>query len=215
MESSDMKQEEISALADGELGAPRLDAVLSALRRPDQHATWDIYHQIGDALRSDDLGITLSPDFSARMAARLAAEPPILAPNRNSQATPVPVRRWSFQRFAIPGMAAVAGVVASVALVAAPQLMVALNGDAGGKSASVSQTMLAVRTPSVGSTDSSISTVAERAPATVGSVASQDGVMLRDPDIDDYLLAHQRFSPSVYSTAQYARSATFATDTEK
>jgi sigma-E factor negative regulatory protein RseA len=39
--------------------------------------------------------------------------------------------------------------------------------------------------------------------------------MLRDPDIDDYLLAHQRFSPSVYSTAQYARSATFATDTEK
>ncbi|MFD2272259.1 sigma-E factor negative regulatory protein [Undibacterium arcticum] len=58
-----MKQEEISALADGELGAPQLDAVLSALRRPDQHVTWDIYHQIGDALRSDDLGIALSPDF--------------------------------------------------------------------------------------------------------------------------------------------------------
>jgi sigma-E factor negative regulatory protein RseA len=38
---------------------------------------------------------------------------------------------------------------------------------------------------------------------------------LRDPGIDDYLLAHQRFSPSVYSTAQYARSATFVNDSNK
>jgi len=39
--------------------------------------------------------------------------------------------------------------------------------------------------------------------------------ILRDPGIDEYLLAHQRFSPSVYSTAQYARSATFAVDSDK
>jgi sigma-E factor negative regulatory protein RseA len=210
METSDMKQEEISALADGELGAPQLDAVLSALRRPNQHVTWDIYHQIGDALRSDDLGIALSPDFSARMAARLAAEPSILAPRQISQATPV--RRWSLKRFAVPGMAALAGVVASVAFVAAPQLMVALNGATGGTSGSGNQTMLAVRAPAA---DPAISVVAQRTPAVVGTVAAQADVMLRDPDIDDYLLAHQRFSPSVYSTAQYARSATFATDTEK
>jgi sigma-E factor negative regulatory protein RseA len=39
--------------------------------------------------------------------------------------------------------------------------------------------------------------------------------VLRDPRIDEYLLAHQRFSPSMFSTAQYARSATFATDSGK
>jgi len=40
-------------------------------------------------------------------------------------------------------------------------------------------------------------------------------VFLRDPQFDQYLLAHQRFSPSVYSTAQYARSAAFANDKDK
>ncbi len=40
-------------------------------------------------------------------------------------------------------------------------------------------------------------------------------VYLRDPLIDQYLLAHQRFSPSVYSTAQYARSAAFANEKDK
>lgn len=213
MEMSDMKQEEISALADGELGAPQLDAVLLALRRPDQHATWEIYHQIGDALRSDDLGIALSPEFSVRMAARLAAEPAILAPSQTSR--PTPARRWTLKRFAVPGMAAMAGVVATVAFVAAPQLMVALNGNAGGTFASGKQTLLAAHAPSVDIADPAIRRVATRGSVAVGAVAVQDGVMLRDPAIDDYLLAHQRFSPSVYSTAQYARSATFATDTEK
>jgi sigma-E factor negative regulatory protein RseA len=49
----------------------------------------------------------------------------------------------------------------------------------------------------------------------VVSANAPEGVVLRDPRIDEYLLAHQRFSPSVYSTAQYARSATFATDSNK
>jgi len=52
------------------------------------------------------------------------------------------------------------------------------------------------------------------APETI-TVASKDGEVLRDPRIDDYLLAHQRFSPSVYSSAQYARAATFAVDSDK
>ena len=55
---------------------------------------------------------------------------------------------------------------------------------------------------------------AAAAPETI-TVASKDGEVLRDPRIDDYLLAHQRFSPSVYSSAQYARAATFAVDSDK
>jgi sigma-E factor negative regulatory protein RseA len=60
--------------------------------------------------------------------------------------------------------------------------------------------------PAVASADARIAVVSANAP---------EGVVLRDPRIDEYLLAHQRFSPSVYSTAQYARSATFATDSNK
>lgn len=212
MEITDMKQEEISALADGELGASQLDAVLLALRRPEQNETWEIYHRIGDVLRSDDLGIALSPEFSVRMTARLAAEPAIFVPSQTSR--PAPARRWSLQRFAIPGMAAIAGALASLAFVAAPQLVAALNDNADGSFASRKQT-LAASAPSVDTADPAIRTVAARTSVAAGAVLAQDGVMLRDPDIDDYLLAHQRFSPSVYSTAQYARSATFATDTEK
>ncbi len=44
------------------------------------------------------------------------------------------------------------------------------------------------------------------------AVADRNGAMLRDPRIDDYLAAHQRFSPSVYSSAQYVRSAAFVSD---
>lgn len=52
--------------------------------------------------------------------------------------------------------------------------------------------------------------------AVLAQAASADPVViLRDPQIDEYLLAHQRFSPSLYSTAQFARSATFAADSGK
>ena len=45
--------------------------------------------------------------------------------------------------------------------------------------------------------------------------SAADTEVLRDPRIDEYLSEHQRFSPSLYNTAQYARSATFAIDADK
>jgi sigma-E factor negative regulatory protein RseA len=47
------------------------------------------------------------------------------------------------------------------------------------------------------------------------SAAKPGTVVLRDAQIDEYLLAHQRFSPSLYSTALYARSSTFVTESDK
>jgi sigma-E factor negative regulatory protein RseA len=44
---------------------------------------------------------------------------------------------------------------------------------------------------------------------------ARTGQVLRAQGIDEYLMAHQRFSPSVYSSAQYARSATFANESGK
>jgi sigma-E factor negative regulatory protein RseA len=193
MNTKDMAREQISALADGELPEQHVNMVLGTLRQMENKADWEIYHQIGDVLRSDDMAVLLSAGFASRMAARLDAEPAIVAPavadRTAEQAAEAmrPAKRW-----AMPSMVA-AAAVAAVAFITTPQLMVAMKSEP----AIVETAKLA----SVGPAADQAATV-----ATSGS----DGVILRDPGIDDYLLAHQRFSPSVYSTAQYARSATFS-----
>ena len=210
MNTYKMSGEKISALMDGEIDDDQVDHTLAALKKDDIGESWGIYHQIGDVLRSSDMAIDMSSDFNSRFAARLSAEPTLLAPviaaNRDTnslspelqiKANPGNSRRW-----ALPGMVA-ATAMAAVAFVATPQLMVAMQGTPA--SAEIS-------TP-VASTSKDRSGAVESANVTAAS-ASGD-VIMRDPRIDDYLFAHQRFSPSLYSTAQYARSATFATESTK
>lgn len=182
MNTTNMMQEQISAFADNELSDGHLDTTLAALRQTEGRNTWDLYHQIGDALRSDDLNSPPSADFTAKLFARLEAEPTLLAPPAKRMSD----MKVSIKRFAMPGMAAAALAVAAFLMV--PQMM------------TQNAALLA-------------SNHAAPAPQTI-TVASKDGDVLRDPRIDEYLLAHQRFSPSVYSTAQYARSATFAVDSD-
>jgi sigma-E factor negative regulatory protein RseA len=199
-------QEHISALADGELSDAQVDAALMALRQPGARAAWEAYHQIGDVLRSEEMAVSLSPDFAARMSARLEAEPTIIAPaalssQEREAANDSMSGKHGLKRFALPGM--VAAAVAALGLAAAPQLMVAMKDKTHD---GAPRTMVA--SSAGGLTHASVQSVE---PQRV-SHASQEGVVLRDPRIDEYLLAHQRFSPSVYSTAQFARSATFATE---
>ena len=221
MNTKEMTQEQISAFADGELADEQVEVALAALCRADGRADWEIYHQIGDVLRSDDMDITLSSGFAARMAARLEQEPPIVAPvsidkpmaGRDAkqivqQATggitfvKRPVKRW-----AMSGVAA-AAAVATVAFITTPHLMVAMTGEPASSNVSIASSAPAA--------SSNVQSVISASPQTaVVSADVPEGVVLRDPGIDDYLLAHQRFSPSVYSTAQYVRSATFANDSNK
>jgi len=141
MDTKEMAREQISALADGELAEQHMQTALAALRHQESRADWEIYHQIGDVLRSDDMAVTMSPQFTARLFERLEAEPTIVAPPdtpfspehryagnvSQSRASIVPtspsVRRW-----AVPGM--IAAAVATVAFVATPQLMVAMKSGA-------------------------------------------------------------------------------------
>jgi sigma-E factor negative regulatory protein RseA len=201
MDKSKMKHEQISALADGELVDNHINVALAATRQPDGQEAWDVYHQIGDILRSDEMAVSLSPTFAARMAARLDAEPTIIAPaatlppmvaetTRNDAV----VSARGIRRFAMPGM--IAAAVVAVAFTNAPQLMVAFQGTSSADKTSVQ--VAAAGSPSQAS----------------ASAAAQAAVVLRDPRIDEYMLAHQRFSPSLYSTAQFVRSATFATEAE-
>lgn len=207
MNTKNITQEQISAFADGELVDGEFDAALATLRTPDGRTAWDIYHQIGDTLRSDDMAMKLSPDFASRLAARLENEPAIIAPvavqaSAGDRVGADGIRAFAYpgKRFFLRGMAA-AVAVAAVAFVAGPQLLLATKTD---PSAAGAASMVAIS-----------SADALPAAANVHVVAQQQGEVLRNSDIDEYLLAHQRFSPSVYSTAQYVRSATLAIDSDK
>jgi sigma-E factor negative regulatory protein RseA len=204
MNTKEMTQEQISALADGELSNAYVETAMAALRQAHGRDTWDVYHQIGDILRSDDMALTMSPDFAAGMAARLEAEPtiiaaPLAATLQSFEQIAVgggqPVRvgvagvRGTIKRFALPGMAAAA--VAAAAFIISPQLMF-VSGPAPA----------VVAAPQLAAADDV-------------HIVTRAGEVLRDPRMNEYLLAHQRFSPSLYSTAQYARSATFASDADK
>ena len=225
MNTKERTQEQISALADDELSDSQIELVLGALRDPQARADWDLYHQIGDVLRSDDMAFSLSEGFSARMAARLEAEPVILAPA--SAASPLPGQMpqvaaegarggveqlaGRIRRFAMPGVAAAA--VATAVFVTAPQMLVAKRDPSPDAGVAV-VAVVADPAPAV----RAAAAVSAAAPGTEGKMVTleqQHGEVLRDPRIDEYLMAHQRFSPSVYSSAQYARSATFASDTGK
>jgi sigma-E factor negative regulatory protein RseA len=70
----------ISELMDGELERHASAGPLDALRAEGEaRDTWRSYHLIGDAMRDARV---LSPGFSARVAAKLADEPTVMAPSR-------------------------------------------------------------------------------------------------------------------------------------
>jgi len=218
MNTNKMTQEQLSAFADGELADSHVDVALAALRQPDGKAAWDLYHRIGDVLRSDDMAVNLSSGFAARMAARLEAEPAIIAPvpdiaasygsrSLETAANGVPPKR-SMKRFAVTGI--FAATATALALVSGPQLMVAMKGNPASSDIRVA-TAPATRVVS----HASVIPVAASQPVAPPSGNPKDAEILRDPNIDEYLMAHQRFSPSVYSTAQFARSSMFANESDK
>jgi sigma-E factor negative regulatory protein RseA len=75
--------EKISALMDGEAGGQEAHQAMLRLKDTgDARETWASYHLIGDVMRGDALP---SFDVSQRVAAALAQEPTIMAPQRSSR----------------------------------------------------------------------------------------------------------------------------------
>lgn len=223
MDTKEISREQISALADGELVDAHVSMALAVLRQPEEQVTWDLYHQIGDVMRSEEMAFSLSDGFAAKMSARLDAEPTIIAPQLVTTAAeqiivPVAVNDATAsnvvslmparKRFVMPGAAAAAAIVAVVLVTGQQQTTTLASAPAPVVSAVATATV-----PSAITTVAATSSVPQGV-ASINSLAQQ-GEVARDPRIDDYLLAHQRFSPSMYSSAQYARSAAFAIDSDK
>jgi sigma-E factor negative regulatory protein RseA len=155
-------KDRLSALMDGELDDKSAAEVIDALgREREALETWRTYQLISDAMRESRL---LSNGFAARVAARLAAEPTVLAPDR-LQAEP---RRW----FALSAATSLAAVALVGWLAFAPQ--------------------------------------PETAPAPVPApVAETKPAIVPMPSAaNDYLLAHQGFSPRIFlqGMAPYVRT---------
>lgn len=158
----------ISALMDGELDRAEAEAAVDALRdEGEAREAWRAYHLAGDAMRDSPL---VSRNFAARVAARLAEEPTVLAPR------PRPVlaeRRWQLM--------GAAASLAAVALVAA----VAFGPH----------------------DDAQLAPVA-KAPAAPTAPAGESAQVDPPETANEYLLAHQGYSPrnSLQGTAAYVRT---------
>jgi len=77
--------EQISRLMDGEIDATEMDAVCATLKNDAAMATWNCYHTIGDALRSET---AVTRNIGVAISRRLVQEPAIVAPYARGAAAP-------------------------------------------------------------------------------------------------------------------------------
>jgi sigma-E factor negative regulatory protein RseA len=184
MENMD-KREMISALADGQLaGEAFAQGVELASTDAVARDAWHAYHLIGDVLRSSDLAAGAGPDaFLARLQARLRDEQPA-APAAPLQ--PIVVREAAndFRWKVVAGVASVAALSAIAwSLVSSP------GGGAGAQFAKGAQ-------PANG----------------VVLTSTQQGVMMRDPRLDELLATHRQLGGAqLMAPAGSLRNATFDT----
>jgi sigma-E factor negative regulatory protein RseA len=180
------KRELVSALADGQLSgeAFALGVELAAADESGR-AAWHAYHVIGDVLRSADLAARAADDgFVARLQERLRGE--TIALPQAARPAVVPVREaandGSFRWKVAAGVASVAAMSAIAwSLV-------------GGAPAAAPGPVLAAREGGAG-------------PVLTGT---QQGVMIRDPRLDELLAAHRQLGgAALVAPAGYLRNATF------
>ena len=125
---SDAAAVTISAWMDGD----EQTSLPSELFTESGHATWQVYHLIGDTLRTPELALTSKADLSHRIAQALVTEPALAQVSKNSiekpavhsvQASPAPQPLTSLaklmRRVVWPSVA-MAAAVASVVWVAKP-----------------------------------------------------------------------------------------------
>jgi sigma-E factor negative regulatory protein RseA len=169
-----MVMDKISALMDGELGEHEARGQISGLKTDAGLArSWHTFHLIGDAMRGERV---LSAGFHERLAARLASEPTVLAPQRSKSRSPM---TYALSAAASISAVALVGWMAFVNQPQAPAPQVAQN------------TAAPLPAPAI----------PPQAAVTPQSVSSE-GTM------NEYLMAHQEYSPStaIQGLAPYIRT---------
>lgn len=189
IDTSTMAKENISVLVDGELNATEMDKVLSSLYDSQEKETWALYHQIGDVLRSDEMDVSLSSDFSLKMHNLLENEPLIMVPSHKKL-------RGKFAQFQHKSIKKV--VASSMAAVAALAFVVVNVNQKDGVPDEANVVATADNSAATNGTSNNLALVSDD----------------QDSSLDDYMLAHSRFSPSFYGAAQYVRMPVTATGSD-
>lgn len=168
-------KETLSAWIDSELDARQTGTLLPRLKQDAElRRDWDCYHLIGDAMRG-----VYGPDLCARIRDRLDAEPTVLAPLRRSRAEKL---RWG--ALSLAASVAAAGFVGWIALSGRQPVPVQVATVAAPPVAAVSASQVAAAS-------------APQVAPVARVVAPEVEVAMPAGDvINDYLLAHQRYSPS-------------------
>jgi len=208
MMNESTRLEKISVLLDGEIDDAEMDAVLANLLTEEGKEAWAMYHQVGDVLRSEDLAMPMSRDFSTRFAARFADEPVFLPSQAALKKQSLFAQGRQYFRFYM--LVASATAAALFAFFIAPQWVLpgheVMTQAQSEKARDMAKIQLAsASTPSNhdslqhNDADKDVKKQQDRKVAQVE--------MLRNPDLDSYLIAHQRFSPAISNGAQYVTRA--------
>lgn len=174
---------EVSAFIDGALNESVAKSTLDALKnQPDLRQAWDTYHLISDALRGSP---AISQDFAGRVMNRLAAEPTVIAPMMR--------RPSSLRRLIVPLAASAMGVAAVGWVAQSLNSTESVQVAAGARPQSRPTVNVAVGMPVQAPPYSAVEVL------TVQHVA---------PQVREYLLAHQNYSPrsNIQGVGHYLRS---------
>lgn len=201
MNDEDLKmQEQLSALADGQLHGEEFAEAMEFAETDNGLATWQVYHLIGDVMRSTELARPVDMGFVAGLRVQLATEQGIrpVSPRdgaltaASSAPVAVPAANASvFQWKLAAGFASLAAVAAigwhAYSGIGAPQ-------GTG---------------PELAAGPAAISKPQDTAVASAES--SSQPVMIRDPRLDELLAAHRQFgsTSSLQMPAGFLRNATF------
>ena len=82
MEKNQKNQQQISELMDGELDPVFLPSVMSSVYQASGREQWDMYHHIGDLLRSEEMAYVPTKNFNEHLSLQLVNEPSFIAPTK-------------------------------------------------------------------------------------------------------------------------------------
>jgi sigma-E factor negative regulatory protein RseA len=206
MNTPSKQQEQLSSLFDGELEHAELIALLASIKSEqgtELEQNWTEYAQISDALHSDELNLQLSDGFSARFSARLQQEPTIIAPAQLNVASEKSASFWLSNKFKVATGLAAVSVFAFVMSnqMGSHSMMPNLN------SSQMAQQTTASDVQQVNANFDSVNPTLTANANDFAPKMETQVEMLRDPSLDNYLMAHQKASPSLDNAGRYIQKA--------
>lgn len=202
---SQLDRETVSALMDGQLRGADASAALQMMASDEARECWQVYHLVGDVLRSTDLAACGHDSaFVARLSARLQQEAAPVA--RVPAPSPIQVRDVA-QPAANDGVfrwKMVAGLASFAAVAAIGWGALGSIGPQPGAGAQLARSAA----PAVGTTQ--VMALAAPVPA-ASQAADMAPVMLRDARLGELLAAHRQTvgASALGNAAGFLRNATF------